>query len=311
MKTTPHAVTAVALLAAAAHAQPAGHAPPPRPSPDSSQASQNPAQVKFESLVRYDAQGRVIPLDGIMDIYALHRNPTIDEATWSAITPVLVEWMGDVDQSVIDNLDFIEKLDGGLLNTVDVMDMNTNRMVMEMMMQFLAIGPATTILEQRGVLTRLQSQVNTNIYNDYLQKMLDQTGADAQKQAATLPEGERDTAVVNARSRFIFGLMWRDARVSYARQLDEAAPNLDRIIADMKLDKDTMARVAPALASVRSAQPGDERRKVVKAVLAALPFDKRRELLTRARALAPPFNPRSAYVPPPAEHPAGDDASKR
>lgn len=286
-------------------------APPPRPRPQMqpNNVMQEAAQVKFEPIAGRDENERTITLEGVVDIYALHRNPLIDEAAWAKLTPTLTEWMGDVDQAVIDNLDFIEKLDSGILNTVDITDMNGNRMVMEMMMQFLAIGPATTILDSKGVLTKVQSQVNTNITNEYLQRHMDETGAEAQKASQNLPENERENAVVNARSRFIFGLMWRDAQASWMRQLDEAAPNLESIVGKMNLDAKTLDSIKPAIAAVKDAEPGPERRKVVKAVLAGLAFDKRRELLTRARDAAPPFNPRTAYIPPEptAAAPAGAD----
>lgn len=263
------------------------------------QPTQDPNSVKFESLVRRDADGKTIPLEGIIDLYSLHRNPTIDEAAWQKITPIVVEWMTDVDNSVIDNLDFVEKLDSGMLNEVDVMDMNTNRMIMEMMMQFLSIGPATTILEQRGALTRLQSMVNTNIGNDYLQKMLDETRQEAQEQAKAQPQDKQEAFTVNATSKFIFNLMWRDAKESYKRQLDEAAPNLDKLIDGLRLESETASEVKQAAQKVKVAAAGDARRKAMKETLQLMPFDKRRELLRKARDLAPPFNPRTAYVPPP------------
>lgn len=306
MSTLRFSLVMVLLTAAGACAQEsmrpqARPVPPGSGDPAAASAVQDANQVKFESLVRVDSSGKLIPLEGIIDLYSLHRNPTIDEAAWQKITPVVVEWMEDVDRSVIDNLDFVERLEGGMLDQVDVMDMNNNRMIMEMMMQFLSIGPVTTTLEQRGALTRTQSVVNTNIGNDYLQKMLDLTRQEAQEKAKSLPDAEREAFVVNATSKFIFTLMWRDARESYARQLQEAAPSLDKILPALALDKATAAKAAEQARKVSAAPAGEGRRKAMKDLLAMLPFDKRRELLTRARDLAPPFNPRTAYVPPPAD----------
>ncbi|MFM9995823.1 MAG: hypothetical protein ACKVU4_08485 [Phycisphaerales bacterium] len=297
---TAHLLAALTGLSLATFAVAQDHAaapPRPRPQVQPNNVIQEAAQVKFEPIAGQE-NGRTITLDGVIDVYALHRNPLIDEAAWAKLTPALTEWMADVDQAVIDNLDFIEKLDGGILHEVKIDDMNGNRMVMEMMMQFLAIGPATTILGSKGAMTKLQEQVNTNITNEYLQRHMDEIGAEAQKEAQALPENERESMIVNARSRFIFGLMWRDAQASWARQLDEAAPNLAGIVAQMSLDAKTLETIAPAMSAVKDAQAGAERRKVIKAVLAGLTFDKRRELLTRAREAAPPFNPRTAFIPP-------------
>jgi hypothetical protein len=184
------------------------------------------------------------------------------------------------------------------------MDMNVNRMLMEMMMQFLSIGPVTTYLETKGALTRIQSQVNTNIENDYLQRMLDEIRAAAQEEAKALPDGEKEEHAVNATSRFIFSLMSRDATASYTRQLEEAAPNAATVVAEMKLDKATTDKLRGALAAAKDAKAGAPRRAAMKALLAALTFDQRRDFLQRARRLAPPFNPRTAFVPPPVQQAA-------
>ncbi len=302
-------VCAVAGAATAQDASTPGHAPPVRRMSPMPAGAQDAAQVKFEPLAGRDANGKVVRLEGVLDLMALHRNPLVDEATWQKATPVLVEWMEDVDRSVIDNLDFVEKLDGGILETTNVMDMNNNRMVMEMMLQFMSIGPASAVLDQKGALTKQQAQVNTNIGNDYLQKMLDEERQIAQEEARALPEGDgRDQHVVNRTSQFIYELMWRDARESYKRQLDEAAPHLDPLIDQLKLPGGMSAEVKDAARKVKAAPPGEARRTAMKLTLALMPFDKRREMLSRARELAPPFNPRTAYVPPPPEVAAADGA---
>ncbi len=294
----------VCVLASGVLAQHDATAPPPRPMqpPNQPQApGQDANRVKYEPLAGRDENGKTKRIDGILDIYSLHRNPTIDEATWQKITPVLVEWMGDMDWAVIDNLDFVEKLDGGMLDRVEIMDMNNNRMIMEMMMQFLSIGPATTTMDTKGALTKFQAQVNTNIGNEYLQRLLDEERQAAQERAKALPEAEREAFVVNGTSRFIFDLMWRDANASYIRQLDEAAPNVDAIIDQLSLSGDTASNAMDAARKVKAAAPGEARRRAMKETLALMPFDKRQEFLKKAREAAPPFNPRTAYVPPPPE----------
>ena len=265
-------------------------------------------QVKFQPIIEKGPDGKTPPLEGVLGLMALHRNPKIDDATWAKVAPAATEWMSDVDQSVIDNLDFVEKLDGGILNSVKVMDMNVNRMLMEMMMQFLSIGPVTTYLETKGALTRIQSQVNTNIENDYLQRMLDEIRENAKKEAAALPPEQAEEHTVNSTSRFIFSLMSRDAMASYARQLDEAAPNAATIVGEMKLDKAAMDKLKTPLAAVKDAKAAPARRGAMKTLLAALPFDQRRDFLQRARRTAPAFNPKTAYVPPPVQQAAAGGA---
>jgi hypothetical protein len=251
---------------------------------------------KFDQMVRRGADGKVERLHGFLDVIGLHLCPEIDAAAWEKALPMIDEWVYDTDRSVIDNLDFIEEFDGGVLNKLDLLDANMNRRVMEMEMQFIAIGPLTAYLEVKGALTRAQSQSATNIVNEYHQQVMNELRDAAQKEFAALPEEERTNKVTHVTSRFIFELMARDAMASYERQLDELAPNFAKIVSGMKLDPKVKATVDRATGSLKDAAPGEERRKVVKAGLAALSFDQRRSVLTRARELAPKFDARTAYA---------------
>ncbi len=278
-------------------------APPASPVQPPSGVAPNPGEVKFETMVRHDSDGKIVRFEGVVDIMALHRNPTIDAATWDKMSPHIKDWVGDMDRAVIDNLDFVEKIDGGMLSDLNLMDMNNNRMVMEMMMQFLAIGPLTGYLESKNAISRFQSQVNTNIVNDYLQPILNEVREDslAKARAAGNNQAAIDEATAKATSKFIFELMCRDGMESYRRMLDAAAPNMNNLVAALKPDEKTLAAVRPALGSIGAAEAGAERRKVVKSVLAALSFDQRREVLRKAREMAPAFDPKTAYkdvVPP-------------
>jgi hypothetical protein len=253
------------------------------------------APMKFDHLVRRDADGKVVRLEGFVDVIALHVNELVDAAAWERCAPLIDEWVTDTDRSVIDNLDFVEELDRGVLGTLDLMDQNSNRRVMEMMMQFIAIGPLTAFLETRGGLTRPQAQHNTAITNEYYQQMLNEVRDTTQRQFADLPDEARQAKIIHAQSAFIYQMMSRDAMASYDRQLDILAPNFAKIAAALALDPGARAQVDGLVSSIRDAQPGPERRKVVKAALAALPFDQRREVLTRSLAMTPKFDPRTAY----------------
>jgi hypothetical protein len=247
-------------------------------------------------MVMRDASGKVVRLGGFLDIIGLRVAPAIDDETWPRIAPLIDEWVTDTDRSVIDNLDFVEELDAGVLSRLNLMDGQANRRVMEMVMQFVAIGPLAQYLETKGGLTRAQGQQVTSIVNEYHQQLLNEVQAAAKAEAAGLPPKEREEKEVHATSRFIFTLMARDALASYYRQLDELAPNLGKIVAGLDLESVPKATVERAVQSLSSARGVEEQRKIVKAALSALSFDQRRQVLMKARELAPKLDARTAYA---------------
>lgn len=251
--------------------------------------------ARFDQLVRRDPAGKIIRLSGFVDIIALHLNPQVDQEAWSKAGPVIDEWVLDTDRSVIDNLDFVEALDDGVLSELDLLDAANNRRVMEMMMQFIAIGNLTPYLESKGALTRVQAQQNTNMVNEHYQQIMNEVREEAQRKFSGLSEEERSNKVIHAQSKFIFDLMSRDAVASYERQLDLLAPAFPNLLSGLKIDQATRTSVQSMVGAIKDARPGAERRKVTKAALRALPFDVRREVLGKSLAAAPRFDPRTAY----------------
>src|SRR5688572_797822 len=86
--------------------QPQPHVPVPLKGegPQAVPVAPEPQFPAFESLVKHGPDGKVIRLEGVMDILAFHRNPLIDAKTLDAIKPSVVNWLADVDQLAIDNL---------------------------------------------------------------------------------------------------------------------------------------------------------------------------------------------------------------
>jgi hypothetical protein len=257
-----------------------------------------PAQTQptFESLAKPGPDGKIIRLDGIVDLLALQKNSLIDQATRDRIRPMIKEWMADVDQIAIDNLDFIEQiepLDGtpGIIDRFDIRETDKLTTVGQIMTHLMSAGPLSSYLETKGGLTREQSQLNQQIGSDYLQKVMNEIMADngvpnALEQAPKTEEEK--THQVNTVSKFLYGLSCRDAVESYHRLLVQTAPNIDKVIASMKVNVDPAA-----VAKAKSARSNEERRAAVRAIVKGLTFDQRREVLDKGRELAGDFDPLS------------------
>jgi hypothetical protein len=247
----------------------------------------------FESLVVRGAENKVIRLEGHLDLIAMNRNVLIDDATRQRIRPILNEWLADLDQLVIDNLDFLEALeppDGspGALTKIDLNDQTTIQPVAVMMNQLISAGPLTQHLQTRGALTREQAELNQRIINDYQQHVMNEVLAENQVVPGQEPQdGAHRNRQVNVVSQHLYGLSARDAMTSYHRQLSAAAPFAEQIVSVTELAPETTAQLEPYVAAARNAPTDLDRRRTVRTLLNHLTFDERREFLQRAMEVVP------------------------
>jgi hypothetical protein len=248
----------------------------------------------FESLVVRGEDGKVIRIDAQLDLLALQRNTLVDDATRERIRPILREWLADLDQLVIDNLDFIERIDPpdgspGVIKSIDLNDHATVQPVATMMNQLISAGPLTAHLQTRGALTREQHDLNQRIISDYLQAVMNEVLAEHNLQpGGQQPRSEEErTLQVNTVSRHLYGLSSRDAMAAYYRQLADAAPYAEQIVAVTGLPSETSQRLRPHVEQARNAQTELERRSAVRELLNHLSFEERREFLQRALEVVP------------------------
>lgn len=266
----------------------------------------------FARLWKLGEDGKVLPVDGILDIIAIRHNPLVDEATRERIRPLVQNWVADVEQLAIDNLDFIEKIeppDGspGVIDKLDINDMKAQQYVAKMVSgQLMTAGPLTTYLEQREGFTREQASMNQQITSDYLQQVMNQImlehGAANNEEAQKALTEEQKVKQVNAVSRFLYRISCRDAMQTYYRLLTTGAPFLAQALDGMELTAEQKDRVRPLLEACKAASTDLEKRRAAREVLNQLTFDQRREALARARDLAPAYDPIAELgpqIPPP------------
>lgn len=302
--------------------------PPPAMSPNAKPQGQvdmvQPAQPgptailpPFDRLAKLGPDGKIVRVDGILDILAIPRNKLIDDAAREKCRPVVKAWMADVDQLAIDNLDFLEKIEpsdgsAGVIDTLDISDMARVRYVAQMMTQLMSAGPLSAHLEQKEVLNRDQSNLNQQIVSDYLQQVMNEIMAEGgtPNDITKKPQNEEEKVKqVNNVSRFLYHISCRDAVDSFHRQLADAAPIMDKVVAKMELSADQKAKLQAPLASCKSAKTVAEKRKASRAVLDQLSFDQKREAMNRAHEMAPSYDPLAGLPPQPvAEAPAAPSA---
>jgi hypothetical protein len=257
-----------------------------------------PQLPKFESLATKGRDGKVVRIEGILDIIALARNPLVDEATRTRIRPLVKEWLDEIEMLAIDNLDFMEMFepyDGspGLLDTAEISDTQKIHMIAQIMTQLMSAGPMSSTLETKGALTRDQSMLNQQITSEYLQAVMNEIMADAGTPNDQKPPADPAAQAkrINLVSRFLYGISCRDTQSSYHRMLVEAAPNIEAIVGGLGLSPEETAKIKPAVAEVKAAKTDLQKRQAVRNLMKDLPFAQRQAILRKAREMAPPFDP--------------------
>src|SRR6185436_5913676 len=64
-----------------------------------------------DTLTKRDAAGKVVRFDGLVELMALKQCAQIDNATRERMKPRVLDWVLDVQQQVIDNIDFVAEIE--------------------------------------------------------------------------------------------------------------------------------------------------------------------------------------------------------
>ncbi len=291
------AALAACVFAPSAHAQPGvvpgGAKAPQQGAPVVIPQPAPTTRPAYESLIKKDAAGKIIRVSGSLDAVALQRNPSVDDAARAAMAPVVADWTAEVNQVVIDNLDFVEAIEGGLMESYDVNDAGKTRYVQQMNVQLSAAGPLSARLTQKSLLSGPAAGLNMQITNEYIQAVFNEINSTPPPPGANgapaQPQQYGNAAAVN---RFFTALSSRDACEQYRKMLLDAAPLVDRILPE--LTPDARAKAAPGAAAVKAATDDTARMIAVRDMIKPLSFDDRRAFLSKAVGLgaAPdPFHP--------------------
>jgi hypothetical protein len=245
-----------------------------------------PVNVPFEPMWKKDEQGKIIPLTGHYDLLALRNNPTVSDETLAKCEPAIREWLAEVDRVTIDNLDFVEKLQGGMLENFKLGEGNQIREVSEMMQQLMSAAGANRFLNEKGLLDTQQIGVSQQIINDYQQQRMNEIRPTSVNQQ-NLPKEEQE-AMASEVSRLLYRMSANDVFVAYDRLIADAGKNLGSVLGGMNLSADVKSKAESAWAGVAQAGDAAGKAKATKATLAALSFDQRREAFEKLSSMRGP-----------------------
>src|SRR5262249_22516908 len=111
-----------------------------------------------------------IPIAGCLDALALTLNPLIDDAARAMLKPVVEEWTAEVNLIVVNELDFVEKLEDGSLENTDPSDQGAMRPMQTLNVHLSDAGP----LSARYAANHLPApaiKLGVDISQEYVQAM--------------------------------------------------------------------------------------------------------------------------------------------
>lgn len=247
----------------------------------------------YYSMVRRGPDGKVIRLDGAVDLLALGNNHLISAERRAALEPRVLEWMEEVDRLVIDNVDYltmIEPLDGspGILANIDLKDGKQSHRLGQLMTMLMSTGQLTIWLQNKGAITVQESSLNQMIVSDYLQALMTERQQGAQ--------GDEQQKAVTS---FLYFMTCRDTLEAYHRLLADAAPVADRAVASLSLTGEPLAKASDWASKAKGAEGVEARRQAVRGLLGVLSFEQQRAFMGKARELNPPTSPMAGLEAPP------------
>jgi|GEM_PF-2382016 len=266
--------------------------PPPRPKPRPRVATPNPGaqqrsrsgpsssipDVEYESLVKTDDNGKIIPLKEPVEFAALRVNPFVGDKTWKLIKPVLGKRRRRIASAVIDNVDIMMEIENGLIDTLHLDDKNHLSRITEALKPFFNIGTISEDLRSNGALSRVQAELNARIAKEYRGRMMTQVRADAEDANPDDP-----AASANAMSGYLFNELIWEARDSFRRQLVAAAKHLDKIVPELNLTDAQRQMADAAMAAATAKEPDTEHvRALMLDLMAELDNTARQTLLLRS-----------------------------
>lgn len=136
------------------------------PNPDAE--AQRVAEMEYESLVRYDEDGRIVPIEPPVELAALRANPVIGPDLWPSVDAAIAQWYRRVVRNVVDNVDLIRELDEGLIDRLEPHDAQQMGQLQLILQALNAPGALNDFLMAKGIIDGQQHAKTRQIYTEYL-----------------------------------------------------------------------------------------------------------------------------------------------
>ena len=128
--------------------------------------------MPYKKLGQLGPDGKIIRFDIPLDIEALRNNPLVGESKVPEVMPMLVGRRYRMENIVIDNLDFVEKVDNGLLRDMTLTDTDEMKKITDIITPLVPPKSITQEMFDRQLLSPVQQRFNTKILGEYQNDMM-------------------------------------------------------------------------------------------------------------------------------------------
>jgi hypothetical protein len=136
--------------------------------------------MPYKKLAQFDSEGKVIRFDIPLDIEALRNNPLVGDSKVPEMMPMLIGRRYRMETIVIENLDFVEQVDSGLLRDMTLTDTDEMKKITDIITPLVPPKSITQEMFDRQLLSPVQQRFNTKILGEYQTDMMAEfTQADA------------------------------------------------------------------------------------------------------------------------------------
>lgn len=260
---------------------PAHFETPPAPMPVTPTHTAPKAQVVLPDLpyakLGMNPDGTVTPLIEPAEYAALRVNPLLKPDDLARFGKYLDERKATFERIVTDNLDLVEKIEGGIFENLDLSDNKSFTKLLDVSKPLRAPSAPKSLIDElldRQLVDPTQAEFNRKIAREYHLAILPKAPPDA------TPEQKGQVA------RRSIALLYKNNGLEeplfiHRQLLLEASGKLDQIIPALKLDPSEVSKVQAAAAKVKPNTSDPARLEAMKEINQVLTLDQRKELLRK------------------------------
>jgi hypothetical protein len=173
--------------------------------------------VPYPKLASKGEDGKIIRLAELPGIVALKANPNVGESAVDRIMPILYGRRARFEHLVIQNLDLYWLATDGRLESVSLSDVNELAQLAELIKPLVGKSTLSQELQNRGILSRTQAEMNSHIVNEYKQAITTEIQFNAEDPMSEV-------------MRFVLQDSIHEASIAYNAMMAEASTNTKAIV---------------------------------------------------------------------------------
>jgi len=243
--------------------------PMPVAPPKAKQAPVVLPKLPYEAIVKKGPDGKVIRLSEPVEYAALKANPMVLPKEREQLADYLKQRQKSFEIIVADNLDLVEKIEGGIFENIPLDEEARKKNLMELvnvakpLKPDAAPKPIYLDLRDKQTFSREQAEFNRTISSEYYQAII-----------AEVSDGGAARNIALAYKQYL------DEPIYYHRLMKiEAAGKIDSLLPALKLEGDASSKANAAAAKAKGAKSDAEKVAAIDELNQALTLDQRKALL--------------------------------